>query len=99
MKILGWQPLVKNTMRGLVDVELELRLQIYECIVHGPWVALPSKVVIDKDGAVRRNLATGKIEYARVLKWRDKATGDKFSTAVIRLLLARYPDALDGGKP
>jgi hypothetical protein len=32
------------------------------------------------------------------LQWRDKATGDKFSVAVVRLLLARYPDALDAGR-
>jgi hypothetical protein len=43
-----------------------------------------------------RNLGTGKPEYARVLKWRDKATADKFSAAVIKLLLARHPGALDG---
>jgi hypothetical protein len=35
-------------------------------------------------------------EYARVLKWRDKATADKFSAAVIKLLLARHPGVLDG---
>jgi hypothetical protein len=35
-------------------------------------------------------------EYAGVLKWRDKATAYKFSAAVIKLLLARHPGALDG---
>ena len=39
--------------------------------------------------------APGKPEFARVLKWRDKATADKFSTAVIKLFLARHPGALD----
>ena len=42
-----------------------------------------------------RNLGTGKPEFARVLKWRDKATADKFSTADIKLFLARRPGALD----
>jgi hypothetical protein len=103
MKILGWQRLVKNTMRGIVDVEVAVEhghpLGIYECIVHvgpnGPWVAFPSKVQLDRDGTVRRNLATGKPEYVNLLKWRDKDTRDKFSAAVIKLLLARHPTALD----
>jgi hypothetical protein len=87
MKILAWQLIRKNTMRGVVDVEL--------VSPNGPWVALPAKVQIDRDGIVRRNLATGKPEYARVLKWRDSATRDKFSAAVIKLLLERHPRALD----
>jgi hypothetical protein len=103
MKILGWQRLVKNTMRGIVDVEIAVEhghaLRIYECIVHvgsnGPWVAFPGKAQIDRDDTVRRNLATGKIEYARVLKWRDSSDCDKFSAAVVNLLLARHPTALD----
>jgi hypothetical protein len=42
-----------------------------------------------------RNLGTGKPEFARVLKWQDKATADKFSTTVIKLFLARHRGALD----
>jgi hypothetical protein len=103
MKLLGWQKLVKNTMRGLIDVELEVehgrKLEISECIVHvgpnGPWVAFPGKVQLTRDGTVRRNLATGKPEYVNLLKWRDQATREKFSAAVIKLLLARHPTALD----
>lgn len=102
MKILGWQKLVKNTMRGFVDIEVEVEhgrpLQIFECIVHvgpnGPWVALPGKAQLDKDGTIRRK-PTGNIEYARVLKWRDPETRDLFSRALIKLLLARHPTALD----
>jgi hypothetical protein len=103
MKLLGWQKLVKNKMRGFVDVEVTVEngrtLGIYGCLVHvgpnGPWVALRAKTQVDKDGTVRRKLATGRIEYGRILKWNDKATSDKFSAAVIKLLLARHPDALD----
>jgi hypothetical protein len=62
---------------------------------NGLWVAFPGKVQIDRDGTVRRNLATGKIEYARVLKWRDSSDREQFSAAVMKLLLARHPTALD----
>jgi hypothetical protein len=107
MKILGWQKIVKNTMRGIIDVEVMVEhtrpLEIYECIVHvgpnGPWVALPAKVQLDRDGQVRRNLASGKPDYARVLKWRDSATRDKFSAAVIKLLVELHPDALGADLP
>jgi hypothetical protein len=106
MRLLGWQKLVRSTMRGVLDIEVEVehgrRLQIFECIVHvgpnGPWVALPGKAQLDRDGTVRRKLATGKVEYARVLKWAGEGTGDLFSRAAIRLLLARHPDALDAGE-
>jgi hypothetical protein len=103
MKILGWQRLVKNTMRGIIDVEVAVEhghaLEIYESIVHvgpkGPWGAFPGKAQIDRHGTVRRNLATSKVEYARVLKWRDSSDREKFSAAVVKLLLARHPTALD----
>ena len=97
MELLNWRPLARLRRR-----RTELGLHIYEASVHvganGQWVALPARMQIDKDGAVRRNLATGNVEYGWVLQWRDKATGDKFSVAVVRLLLARYPDALDAGR-
>ena len=82
MKILHRRPVASgSTMRGVVDIELDIGLQIYEVVVHGnngPWVALPARVVIGKDGAVRRKLVNGKPDYQRILKWRDRDTADKF---------------------
>ena len=103
MKILHWRPVASgSTMRGVVDIELDIGLQIYEVVVHGnngAWVALPARVVIGKDGAVRRKLVNGKPDYQRILKWRDRDTADKFSAAVIKLLLRDHPDALGEGPP
>jgi hypothetical protein len=103
MKILHWRPVTAGgSMRGVVDLELDIGLQIYDVIVHvgnnEPWVVLPGRVVFDKDGAIRRKLASGKPDYQRILKWRDRHTTDKFSAAVIRLLLRDYPDALGGDR-
>jgi hypothetical protein len=101
MKLLHWRPVATaGTMKGVVDIELEVvGLQVYEVIVHdgpnGPWAALPARPQIDKDGGARRN-ANGKIEYVRILKWRDRETTNKFSRAVIRLLLDHHPNALGG---
>src|SRR6266481_890929 len=102
LRLLGWKPLRKNTLRGFIDVEVAVGhgrgLAIYECPVHvgangRAWVALPAKAQLDQDGNVRRS-AAGKIEYAAVTRWRDQTTGDKFSATAIRLLLARHPSAL-----
>jgi len=104
LRLLGWKQLRKHTLCGFMDVEVAVAhgrgLAIYECPVHvgangRPWVALPAKPQLDRDANVRRS-AAGKIEYASILRWGDQATGDKFSAAAIKLLLARHPSALDG---
>lgn len=104
MKLLGWRslPHSTSTLRGFVDVELQVendrRLQILECPVHdgpnGPWVGLPRKVQIDRDGTVRLK-ADGRRDYAAILQWGDRAASDAFSEAVIKVLLRRHRDALD----
>jgi hypothetical protein len=103
LRLLGWKPLRKNTLRGFIDVEVAVGngrgLAIYECPVHvgangRAWVALPAKPQLDRNGSVRRSIA-GKIQFAPVIRWCDQATGDKFSAAAIKLLLARHPSVLD----
>jgi hypothetical protein len=97
---------VKGTLRGFLDIALTVEgghpLAVYECPVdvgpNGPWVAFPGKAQIERDGTIRRNLGTGKVEYARVLKWLNGGDPDKFSAAVVKLLLARHLAALDGEK-
>lgn len=101
MKLLGWRPLQRGTLRGFLDIEVEVgngrRLRIFECPVllgsNGPWVALPGKPQLDRDGNARRK-ANGKPEYVAVLQWGDRAASDAFSAAAIKLLLQRHPDAL-----
>jgi hypothetical protein len=102
MKLLAWKPLRRGALRGFVDVELEVEhgrsLQISECAVlvgsNGPWIALPGKPQVDRDGTVRRKPGTDKPEYVALLRWGDRATGDAFSRAVVKLLLQRHPDVL-----
>ena len=100
MKILHWRPIASDgSLRGAIELEFDIGLQVCEVLVHaggpnGAWVSLPGRPQIDKAGTVRRT-ANGKIEYARILKWRDRETTDRFSAALIRLLLHDYPDALE----
>jgi hypothetical protein len=101
VKLLGRKPHQSGTLRGFVDVELEVehgrRLRIHECPVHtgdtGPWIALPGKVQTHRNGSVRLK-PNGKPEYTAILNWGDAETRDAFSRAVIKLLLQRHPDAL-----
>jgi hypothetical protein len=100
MKLLSFKPHVKNTLRGFVDLELGIGLQIPECSLHvkngRAWVGVPVKPMVDADG---RHMVgqTGKKLYRPVLAWRDKRLSDAFDKAVIKLVLEKHPGALDGG--
>jgi hypothetical protein len=105
MRIVGWRPLIKGTLRGFLDLEVMVEnnhpLTIFECPVHlgenGPWVGFPAKAQVDRDGKLRRK-SNGKPDYTAVMKWGDAATREAFSRAAIQLLLKRYPDALHRGR-
>ena len=99
LRLIEWRPLVKNSLRGFVSIELPIGLTIREVPVlvgkNGPWAALPAKPQIDGGGQVRRD-PNGKIAYVAILQWRNKELADRFSQAVIDLLLAHHPRALSG---
>src|SRR5262245_12946242 len=73
-------------------------LKIFECPILASygrvWVALPAKPQLDADGNPRRG-AAGKVQYTRLLAWRDKAQQDAFSERVIELVRGA-PDPLAG---
>lgn len=99
LRLVEWKPVAKGALRGFVSVELPIGLTIREMPVlvgaKGPWVSLPGKAQIDSEGRVRRDPAkSNKIAYVAVLAWRDKGISDRFSKAVIDLLLATHPRAL-----
>jgi hypothetical protein len=99
MQLKAWRPLQKNTLRGFATVELPIGLVITDISVHTKngksWASFPAKIQIDKDGQPRT--ADGKIQYAKILEWRNRDLSDRFSDAVIQSVLAEYPDALDDG--
>jgi hypothetical protein len=91
-----WRPHASGGLRGYVRIELDVGLVIPGIKVlvgsNGPFVALPEQPVL-QDGKLKRDV-NGKPVYAPTLYWKDRATGAKFSAAVIKLLLAKYPNAL-----
>jgi hypothetical protein len=88
-----------GTLYGFATVVIpELHLRIVDCPVHEKngqrWAGLPAKPQVSKDGSMRRD-ERGKIMYATVLDFTDRATRDAFSTRVIAALLARFPRVFD----
>jgi hypothetical protein len=91
-----WRPYVSGGLRGYARIELDVGLVIPGIKVlvgtKGPFISMPEQPVL-KDGKLKKDVS-GKPAYATTVYWKDRSTGDKFGTAVIKLLLAKYPDAL-----
>jgi hypothetical protein len=95
----SWRTHRSGTLYGFVTVLIpELHLRIVDCPVHEKngqrWASLPAKAQVTKEGTVRRD-DRGKIMYATVIDFTDRATRDAFSARVIAALLARFPRAFD----
>ncbi len=98
LAVLGWKPMRKNTLRGFAVVRLSSGLTIHNVAVHTSsgcsWASLPSKPMLDADGAAKRDKATGRIKYLPILEWPDRATADRFSATVIDAIEAQHPGAI-----
>jgi hypothetical protein len=95
-----FKSLRRNTLIGFTEIRVaELRLDVKDIAIHAKgdsrWAALPAKPMIDRDGTVIRDSATGKIQCANVFEFADRATRDAFSHAVIAALLELVLDAFE----
>lgn len=61
-----------------------------------PWVALPSRPLLDSDGRARAG-GDGKRRYEPVAEWLSRDVGAQFSAAVCTLIEEAHPGALNGG--
>jgi hypothetical protein len=73
-----FKPLHRNTLRGFATIHInEMRLEICDVAIHqkneSNWAQLPAKPMIDRDGVVLRDRETGKIGYATVLEFDNRA--------------------------
>jgi hypothetical protein len=97
LRLVSWQPFRKGPLRGFATVELPIGLKIFDVPirtgVNGLWAGLPAKPEIDRDGR-RKTDINGKPVYADVLRWRDRATADGFSQAVVALVRQAHADDL-----
>jgi hypothetical protein len=93
--LVSCKPVVKGALRGFATVELPIDRPALVG-TKGPWVGLPTKKPFDRDGGQRTG-ADGKPAYSPVLEWSSRDLSDRFSAAVVALVRAAHPDALDGG--
>jgi hypothetical protein len=102
MRLVEFRPMRRNSLLGFATVELPIGLIIADVVVgasHGRvWALLPTKPMVGPDGAAIRDDA-GKIKYAPVLRWHDDELHKRWSDAVVALVRAEYPDALDEAAP
>jgi DNA-binding cell septation regulator SpoVG len=91
LKLIG-----KGSLIALATVRLPIGLTIIDCPVftgeRGPWVALPSRPSLDRDG--RQRVAGDRKQYEPVLAWPSRDVADAFSAAVLALIRERHPGAL-----
>lgn len=98
LTLVSWRPLRQNTLRGFASVRLRNGLAIHDVVVHTSharsWASLPSKPMLDRSGTALRDSETGKLRYAPILEWPDRATANRFSDAVVALVEQEHPDAV-----
>jgi len=96
MRLVSFKPLTKGALRGFASVELPIGLVINDCPICASsgktWAALPSKPVLDRDG--KHVEAGGKRQYSAILLWENRDRSDRWSQAVVDLVRAEYPEAL-----
>ena len=98
MRLVKWRRVVRGSLRGFATVELPIGLVIYDAPVfvgrNGPFARMPAKPQLDRDGRQKR--ADGQPLYDAVIDWKSRALADRFSAALIALVVAAHPDALAG---
>lgn len=94
VRILGWTPRHRGTLRGFLDAEFPSGLVFHECGVFekdGQWSAAPpSKPMIGRDGMVLKD--AGKTRYAKSVSFTEKARQELWSKCVIAALRAAHPE-------
>ena len=97
MTVENFKAISAGAMRGFCDVTLPSGMVLHRCSIFAKdgkaWASPPSKQIIGRDGAVQKT-AEGKARYEPAVSFVDRATGDRWSAAVIEALRVAQPDAL-----
>jgi hypothetical protein len=95
--ISGFKPINAGALRGFADVQLPSGMLLHRCSIFAKdgkaWASPPSKQVIGRDGTVQKT-AEGKARYEPTVSFIDRATGERWSAAVIEALRTAEPGAL-----
>jgi hypothetical protein len=99
MRLAAFREIRKGTLIGRARIRLPVGLTIVDVAIftgrNGIFAALPTKAQFDRDRRQNRD-ANGKSAYVKILEWRDRVLGDRFSEVVVSLVHAVHPAALDG---
>jgi DNA-binding cell septation regulator SpoVG len=86
-----------GALRGIVDVTLPSGMVLHRCSIFAKdgkaWASPPSKQVIGRDGTVQKT-TDGRSRYEATVSFIDRATGERWSNAVIEALQTAEPAAL-----
>jgi hypothetical protein len=100
IKILSYEPRLSGALRAVLAVEMPFGLVLRDVplfvAASGPWVGLPSKPVLNRDGMAKLD-ANGKRQYAPIAEWRNRDLASRWSTAVLAAL--REAGLFVGGTP
>ncbi len=96
----AWRPCERGTLRSFADIFLpSLHLEIRDIAVHEKnekrWVQLPARPQLDGNRELVRD-QTGKIQYATIMRFRDRPTADAFSGAVVTAI-QNFELGINGG--
>jgi hypothetical protein len=97
-----FRPVVKNTLRGFIDVQMtSIRLVVRDIALHyfhdHWWVSLPAKPMFATDGTPIINVRTGKQDYFAFLKFDTREAHDSFERQVLAALREAHPETLGEG--
>jgi hypothetical protein len=97
IQALDWRPFERATLRGFCTLELEPSgIVLRDCTLHETgdrtWVGLPRKPVINAEGHVEKDPASGKTRYQPVVEITGKENRERFqraAVAAVRALIER----------
>jgi DNA-binding cell septation regulator SpoVG len=96
-KITNFRPHISGSLRGRFDCELPFGLRLHECALmvgaKGPWIAMPSRPMVGKDGKALTD-ANAKRRYEPTASFASREAQDRFSAQVIEALRAAHPEVL-----
>jgi hypothetical protein len=92
MRLLGFKPFVKGSMRGFATVQLPIGLVVEDCpqISKNELAAPAASPIIEREGG--HSKLDGKVQYATIIQWRDRRPADRFSSDILELVQRHCPD-------
>ena len=100
VKIVKLAPHRSGSMLAFLSIETASGLILHDLRLlagrNGVWVAMPSKLQIDRDGNPRLD-ANGRQTYSQIVEFRDRAASDRFRDMIFEASRRQHPEVLEEG--